>query len=154
MSVKEITLFWSKKVCSVTIPSITLYLQSIRCIDLNLLAYSFSKTFTSVLHWLIKFLQKGCFQVDPAEDERSRYVQKIDSKSVSLLDYPNRCLTFTFHIHRPPKWVPNVLLFWFLNISWFYRVPKLTTMNEKYFCPRNPFEATGIVKRPWDQQVS
>ena len=26
-------------------------------------------------------------------------------------------------------------------------------MNEKYFCPRNPFEATGIVKRPWDQQV-
>ena len=27
-------------------------------------------------------------------------------------------------------------------------------MNENYFFPRNPFEATGIVKRPWDQQVS
>ena len=88
------------------IPSINLYLQSIRCIDLNLLAFSFSKTFTSVIRWLIKFLQKRFFQVDPAEDERSRYVQKIDSKSVSLLDYPNRCLTFTFHIHRSPKRVP------------------------------------------------
>jgi ribosomal protein S27AE len=58
------------------------------------------------LKGLAKTPEHSASQVDPAEDERSRYVQKIDSKSVSLLDYPNR----------------------------------------------NPFEATGIVKRPWDQQ--
>ena len=81
-------------------------------------------------------------QVDPAEDERSRYVQKIDSKWVFTHLWFPVLLSNTHYKYgvwrkcNPSTWSSNIQGMWRLT-----------------FYPRNPYEATGMVKRPWDQQV-